>query len=147
MEERAKRSRHGQAFWLSHIVACEQADRGVLAYLQEHGLSEQSFYRWRKKLMLSGDLPVQPAAPMFRRLEVLPPPAMLEEESLSDCKAVSAGGNARTPDAVSEAVSRCHIRFPNGVALELNGAFSTRLIEYWLQVVGALPVTAERCPR
>ncbi len=134
MDEKAKRTRHGQAFWLNHIVACEQSGSGVLAYLREHGLSEQSFYRWRKRLMLSRDLPVQPEAPMFQRLEVLPSSAVL------------AAGSVRAPDAVLE-VSSCHIRLPNGAALEVKGPLSTGLIGHWLQVVGAMPLMAERVGR
>ncbi|MBF0127114.1 MAG: hypothetical protein HQM02_07870 [Magnetococcales bacterium] len=128
-------------------MACEQASRGIPAYLREHGLSEQNFYRWRKKLMLSGDHPVQPAVPMFQRLEVLPLPSVPEEESSPDRMAISAGGSARTPDAVLEVMTSCHIRLPNGAALELNGTLSTGLIGHLLQVAGALPVMAERFPR
>lgn len=147
MEAKPGRSRHGQAFWLDHIVACEQAGRGIPAYLREHGLNEKSFYRWRKKLTLSGDHPVPLAAPMFQRLEVLPSLAVPEEESSPGSMAVLAGESARTPDAVLEVMTSCHIRLPNGAALELNGTLSSGLIGHLLQVAGALPMVAERFPR
>lgn len=147
MEAKSRSSRQGQAFWLGHIVACEQAGKGVAAYLREHGLSEQNFYRWRKKLMLSGDLPVQVAEPMFQRLEVLTSSAVLEEESFPGCRAVLTGERARSPDAVQDIMNNCHIRLPNGATLELSGSLSTGLIGHVLQVVGAMPLMAERVVR
>ncbi|MEO5347397.1 MAG: hypothetical protein H7834_13625 [Magnetococcus sp. YQC-9] len=85
---------------------------------------------------------------MFQRLEVLPSsPAVLEEESLPGCMAVLTGESVRRGDAVQDVMSSCHIRLPNGAALELNGTLSTGLIGHLLQVAGALPVKAGSLPR
>lgn len=44
MDARARRVRHGEAFWQEHIFEYERAGGGVKAYALEHGLSEQNFY-------------------------------------------------------------------------------------------------------
>ncbi|MEO5345819.1 MAG: hypothetical protein H7834_05495 [Magnetococcus sp. YQC-9] len=97
--------------------------------------------------MSSGDLPLRVAVPMFQRLEVLPSSAVLEEESLSGCMEVWTGESTRRSDAVQDVMSSCHIRLPNGAALELNGTGSTGLIGHLLQVAGAFPVKAGNLPR
>lgn len=142
-----RRTRHGRAFWLGHIEACERAGGMVQAYLLKHGLSEQSFYRWRKRLQSNVDLSVAPAASMFQRLEVSSFSELLEDSSTSDHLTASAGNAVERSDLVVEAITGCQIRLPNGATLEVGGSLSTDLIGRLLQVVGTLPVVAGRVSR
>ncbi|MBF0417654.1 MAG: hypothetical protein HQL86_05325 [Magnetococcales bacterium] len=142
-----RRTRHGRAFWLGHIEACERAGGTVQAYLLEHGLSEQSFYRWQKKLQSSGDLSVLSAAPMFQRLEISPFAKPLEDSSNPNHLPASHGNAVERSDPVVEVITDCRIRLPNGAVLEVGGSLSAGLIGRLLQVVGTLPVVDGRVSR
>lgn len=59
--------------------------------------------------MLSGDLPVQSAAPIFQCLEMMPSPAVLEEVlSPGCCKTELSCERVGTPEAVLEVMTRCY---------------------------------------
>ena len=138
MDEQPRRTRHGKAFWLAHIVACEQAGNEVTAYTLAHGLGEQNFHKWRRQLSRSGELPVQPAAPMFQRLEVMPTAVPLDDDLSPDCNDAR-GDASKMLDTALATISNCCIRWPNGTALEVSGALSADLIGSLLQVTGVLP--------
>lgn len=138
MDEKPKRTRHGRAFWLGHILACERAGNVVDVYTQEHGLSEQSFCRWKRVLSQSGELSMPQAAPMFQRLELVSASVPVDEELPPE------RDETRGVEGVTslEAIASCRIRLPNGTALEVSGALSAGLIGQLLQVAGALPLVA-----
>ncbi len=41
--------RQGEEFWRKHLEAWGQSGLTQVAYCERHGLSEKSFYRWRRK--------------------------------------------------------------------------------------------------
>jgi transposase-like protein len=75
--------RHNEAWWRQHLARQRSSGQRVRAYCERHGVSEHSFYRWRRRLA-AGDaqphrhddrphfVPVTlPANPSGSRIEIV----------------------------------------------------------------------------
>lgn len=70
MSTNNQRSRSKEQFWRRMVQQCQGSGVSVRAYCEEHGLSEPSFYAWRR-ILKERDA----AAVRFVPVEVTPEPA------------------------------------------------------------------------
>lgn len=65
------------AFWRRHLDSQSASGLSIRAYCREHGLTESSFYQWRKRLSRDNAL-CEPAHPMFVPVRIQPAPAQTD---------------------------------------------------------------------
>jgi len=63
---------HRSVFWRRHIEAQRDSGLSVCAYCQEHGLTQVSFYQWRKRLS-SEQRPAEAQPPVFVPVRIVQP--------------------------------------------------------------------------
>lgn len=70
------------AFWRGHLASQSSSGLSIRAYCREQGLTEPSFYQWRKRLSRENPL-CEPAHPMFVPVRIQPAPALEDKQTVA----------------------------------------------------------------
>jgi transposase-like protein len=117
------RSAEKVAFW--KFVLAEHAESGlnISAFCRREGVSQASFYQWRKKL--AGGAVEPPSATHLPTPHFVP----VEITSANDASALS-------DQAVAKHAATLTIRTPDGYAVDISASTPANLIERSLRVLG-----------
>ena len=69
-----RRARKPEPFWLDLITRWKTSGQSVAAFCAARGVSQASFYTWRKRLVARGKAPTasDPSPPSFAAVRVVP---------------------------------------------------------------------------
>ena len=69
-----RRARKPEPFWLDLITRWNNSGQSVAAFCAARGVSQASFYAWRKRLIARGKAPIAsaPLPPSFAAVRVVP---------------------------------------------------------------------------
>ena len=66
-----QRDQEKESSWRKHIAACEKSGMGIRAYCEEHGLSENQYYAWRRELRFREQERIEGGSPTFAAVNVI----------------------------------------------------------------------------